>query len=175
MNNSVCEAQPARAVCVIQRTDIGAVGSKETAKCFTDEHYVYCDGDFSRWLRPVQPRADACTVTALTSAQDADFVEWARMILASPIPDHSLEAQIKRSGYAIASLPQIEEIVAVTERGIDTGVRTDGWGNFFFLENEEGGISVGQIRCLACGWEPTIFRFRRRGRWYGHFLVRNYK
>jgi hypothetical protein len=47
----------------------------------------------------------------------------------------------------VVVLPQIELLIERTDAGENTGLRTDGRINFFFVENEEGGVSVISV-CL---------------------------
>ncbi len=164
-------------ISIVATTHLDAVKGKKTAKCFTDDWYYRSD-DFDRWLGKSQPDADSCTVSACAMGKDWLFVEAARAL--PGVGQTSDIAVLGRSliacGYTV-TLPQIEDLKVRTERGEDTGMRTDGYGNFFFVEtgDPENPVSVGYVCRVDRGWVADVFRLGRDDRWYVDYrlLVRN--
>lgn len=127
---------------------LGTVVGKKTKKCCTGKLWYYRDGDFDNWLPGDQPNTDSGTVTVLTPMKDWTFAEAAVSVLnVSPdTPVAILGKLLKERGFTM-TLTQLEAIVEATERGNATGLRTDGWGNFAFVEtgNENNPVSVASM------------------------------
>jgi hypothetical protein len=62
-----------------------------------------------------------------------------------------------------------------TDRKEKTGMRTGGWGNFFFLENEDGSVSVGNVSRVERAWHKHVNPLGDDDRWGTAYrlLVRN--
>ena len=161
---------------VIASTDLGAVVGKPTKQCFTGSRYAYRDGDFDPLLPADQPMAAACTVTTLVPAREATFAEWVRAILGvtADTPVEMLGPLLKERGHTM-TLTQVEDMVEAAERKAKNGMRVDGWGNFFFMENEDGSVSVGYVRRAGRGWSAYVFSLGRGSVWLvgSRLLVRN--
>jgi hypothetical protein len=126
---------------------LGAVNGKKTRKCCTGKLWHYRDGDFDNCLPANQSGADAGTITVLTPTKNWTFAEAAISVLnVSPdTPVDVLGKLLKERGHTM-TLAQAESMTEATERGDKTGMVTNGWGNFFFVENKDGGISVVSVR-----------------------------
>ena len=74
------------------------------------------------------------------------------------------------------TLAQAEAMVEATEsKSGNTGMRTDGWANWFFVENKDGSVSVAFVVRDVSGWFASVDRLGLGLRWYADFrlLVRN--
>lgn len=162
---------------VVATINLGAVKGKKTAKCFTSGWY-YRDGDFDRFLGTDQPDADACAVSICAVNSDWTFVEAVRALAGAPQTGDTVELGnwAIKSGYTLA-LPQIEDIVVRTERGENTGLRTDGGVNCFLVGtgDPENPVSVGLVRRVRRGWLAFVYRLGDGLRWFAgrRLLVRN--
>lgn len=134
---------------IIATTQLTAIAGKKTKDCFTDKsRYAYRDSDLDNWLPKDQKKASACTIATLALKKDWTFAEAAIAVL-----DIGAGMNIKTMGEALIgnghtmTLAQAEEMVEATERGDKTKMRTDGFGNFFFVETgrEEDPVSVGDV------------------------------
>jgi hypothetical protein len=150
---------------------LGAVSGKKTKKCFTGKFWYYRDNDFDNWLSADQPNAIACTVTVLTPMKDWTFVEAAVSVLnVSPdTPVVTLGKLLIERGHTMP-LTKLEAMAEATERGEKTGMVTNGWGNFAFVEtgNENNPVSVGCV--LRSGvdrhWSAGVFGLSHVFRWF---------
>lgn len=72
---------------------------------------------------------------------------------------------------------QVEDRVEATERSENTGLRTDGFGNFFFVETGDvkNPVSVGYVYRDGRGWYASVYRLVNVNRWnsYNRLLVCN--
>lgn len=114
------------------------------------------------------PDNQSSVVTTLVSTREATFVEWAATLLrvGTDTDVMLLTKLLKERGHMI-SLEQAEEMVEKTKHGEGTGIRTSGWGNFFFLETRSGPFEVGDIRTTTRDgrtWELRIHKFDLGGR-----------
>lgn len=157
--------------------ELAVVAGKPTKKCFTGSRYAYRDSDFDGCLPKEQPETVACTITTLTPSRDATFAQWAAFVLGVPA-DTSIEklaALLKERGHTM-TLAQAEAMVEATEsKSGNTGMRTDGWANWFFVENKDGSVSVAFVVRDVSGWFASVDRLGLGLRWYADFrlLVRN--
>ena len=69
----------------------------------------------------------------------------------------------------------MERVKVGEDRGENTGKRTDGWDNLYFVENEDGSVSVGSVDCGGRDWRASVFRLDYGNRWYAglRLLIRN--
>ncbi len=163
---------------VIATTNLGAVAGKKTKQCFTGSRYVYRDADFDNWLPANQSNADACVVSTLGFAESWTFAEAAAKLLGI-----GADSGVKLLGTALIenghtmTLAQAEEMVEKTERVEKTGMRTDGYGNFFFVEtgDTKNPVSVGRVYRVERVWFAFVLRLDDGSRWYAlrRLLVRN--
>ncbi len=153
---------------VIATTTLGRVAGKKTKECFTGKWYAYRDSDFDGWLGKQQPDAPACTISVCAVNKDWIFAEAARAL--PGVEQTSDIAALGRSlianGYTM-TLPQAEEMVEATERGESAGLRTDGYGNFFFVEtgDAENPVSVGYVDRGDRVWLAILNRLDNVNRW----------
>ncbi|HVB19975.1 MAG TPA: hypothetical protein VNF51_01640 [Candidatus Paceibacterota bacterium] len=154
---------------VIATTQVAATDAKKTSKCFANfSRYHYRDGDFDPWLPANQPKADACAISTLGFERDWTFVETAAKILGV-----GASRSVKLIGKALienghtVTLAQIEEMVEATERRANTGMQTNSYWNFFFVEtgNEDDPVSVAGVSRDVSGWNAGVRRLGYDSRW----------
>ena len=177
----VISAKPIPSFSIIATTHLDALDEKKTAECFPKPRYAYRDNNFDNWLPAYQPKTDKCTIIAtLEFNQNWSFVEAARALPDAPKTNDAvvLGNWLIERGY-IMTATQSEEMVDKTENGVETKMRTDGYGNFFFVEtgNPDNPVSVGHVHRGGRGWGADVIRLGNDGRWYavGRLLVRNLK
>ena len=160
----------------LKTVTVAAVGAKNTADCFTNTARYYRDpslgADFPK-IQPVQPESKF-TVCELT--QDATFREMSESVLGVSGDIRTLSKLLKESGHTTI-LPVIEALVERQESGEDTGLLTNGWANFFFVDNEDG-ESVSVVGLDRCGRQWGVCRcpLGRDRRWDAgrRFFLRNF-
>lgn len=141
---------------------LAAIAGKPTKQCCVGKLWYYRDGDFDNRLSADQSGTDSATITVLTSMKDWTFREVAVAVL-NVSPDTSdavIGTLLKERGHTM-TLAQAVAMVEATERREKTGLRTDGYCNCFFMENEDGSVSV---VCVA----------RNRHLWRANVLVQAY-
>lgn len=163
---------------VIATMNLGAVAGKKTRKCFVGNRWYYRDGDFDNWLPANQPNAEACAITVLGLSRDWTFAEAAAAVLGI-----GTDTSIQLLGKALIengltmTLAQAEEMVEATERGGNTGIRTNGLGNFFFVEtgDPKDPVSVGYVHRAEHDWNARLDRLGGGRRWRAgrRLLLRN--
>jgi len=161
---------------IVATTHLGATNSKKTSKCFTGQPWSYRDGDFDNWLQKDQPNADTGVISTLAVSRTWLFAEAARALpgVEQTVDIAALGRSLIACGYTM-TLVQAEEMVETTERGEKTGMRTNRYGNFFFVEtgNPNDPVSVGFVHRDRRVWDASLGRLGRR--WYAdnRLLVRN--
>lgn len=164
---------------VVATTNLGAVAGKKTKRCFPlGPRYAYRDDNFDSWLPANQPKADPCVIATLAPAKDWTLAEGAAAILGIGAgPDIVLLGKLLIEHGHTMTLAQAEKMVEATERGKQTDMRTNDYGNFFFVEtdNPEDPVSVGYVYRAERAWYARVNRLGRGGRWSagGRLLVRN--
>jgi len=144
---------------VIAITNLPEVPGKETKQCFNGPQYWPHENVFDQLLPANQPKAAACTISTLAPSKYVTFIEWARTILDVPAdtPFQTLGKSLKEQGH-IMTLPQVEYVIEALEQALYSGVHKD---NYFFVENEDGNISVGCIFLEVRRWYTRLYRFVR--------------
>ena len=165
---------------VVATTNLGAIAGKPTKRCFAGSHWRYRDSDFDSWLPANQPNADECVIATLAPANDWTFAEVAATILGIGAgTDVALLGKALIENGHTMTLAQAEEMVEKTERGEKTGMRTDGYGHFFFVEtgDRKNPVSVGFVRRDGRGWDARVLSLGFGFRWCAgdRLLVRNLK
>lgn len=99
--------------------------------------------------------SDGSTITVLTPTRAATFVEWFTAATGMPAdtPIDTLAKLLKEHGHLI-NPTQVEEMKKRTDRGEPTGMRTDGWGNWFPRQDGDS-VSVGYAFRVTWGGTTT--------------------
>lgn len=125
---------------------------KLTEDCFAGKEFSYRDNDFDNWLPKTQPAKEG-NVTVHQLPRPMTFKEMAQHFLGSDdievIKKHTL------------TLPMVEQMIKTGESELET----TGWGNFYFLENAEGGVSVGFVRRDVPRWHAGVYELGYSGQW----------
>ena len=131
---------------LVEMTELPKLPSKPTVQCFAGPQYGLRSVNLNRWLLPYQPGTPGCIVTTLMPNREAMEVEWVAALLGVPVdtPVRLTAKFLKEREYAM-SLAQVEDMVERTRRGLRTGMPTDGYSSFFFVENKEGGIEMAGV------------------------------
>ena len=120
--------------------------AKETSECFVGKNWGYRDSDFDNWLPMFQPSQES-TVSVVKLERAMTFREMAKEYLGSDdievIKKHTL------------TLPMFEELVKNAE---ENGFETSGCGNFGFVENADGSVSVACVRRGGPRWHSVVVR-----------------
>lgn len=146
--------------------------AKKTKDCFKD--FEYRDSDLNAWLPKEQPATEG-EVTVIERTKEQTFLEMAQEYLGT--------TDTKQIAKHALTLPMVEKLI---ENADANGLRTDGYHNFFFVEDNDGGVSVasvdrGDSRWFAyvdrhgSRWHAFVFRLGLGGRWYTDYrlLIRN--
>lgn len=132
---------------------------KKTSECFKDFYYrvSYIDS----WLPKTQQKCEG-DVSVITLDKPMTFLEMAQEYLGSTdvevIKKHTL------------TLPMVEELISKHKDSLNT----DGYGNLFFVESEDG-VSVGFVYRDSRDWNAHVYRLDDGYRWSAgnRLLVRN--
>lgn len=156
---------------------LSATAEKETKKSFIGDRYYYRAPELDSWLPKLQPDGKEGEFTVHQLEKQLNFREIAAAILGlDETSDLDLLAKaLIENGHTVVP-SQIESLIERTDAGENTGLRTDGWGNFFFVHNKEGGVSVVFVyRYDDRQWYVVVRRFDYDHRWgaEARFFSRN--
>ncbi|MHB8860215.1 MAG: hypothetical protein ACYC48_00565 [Minisyncoccota bacterium] len=169
--------KPAPLFSAIATTTLGATGGKKTSECFPKPRYANRDNDFDNWLSKDQPGTGPCVITTLGLNKSWTFMEAANTILGVTETDPKLLGRLLIERGHTMTPQQVEEMVEKTERGEETKMLTNGYGNFFFVEtgNENNPVSVGDVHRGGRDWRADVSRLGHGPRWRAgaRFLLRN--
>lgn len=132
-------------VSVAKTTQLAKVNNKPTKKCFVGKRWFH-DIYFNSHLPTNQKRADACVVSTLAFSWDWKFAEATAVILGIGACTDIvfLGKLLKKSGH-IMTLTQAEKIVVENIKKSSKMKKADNTHNAFFVENKDGGVSVGVV------------------------------
>lgn len=158
-----------------------AVAGKKTKECCVGPIWNpnWRDSDLDSWLPGDQPNSDAGVVTVLTPMKDWTFAEAAVSVLNDVSPDTPVEtlARLLKERRHTMTLAQVEAMAEATERGEKTGMVVNGYGNFAFVENEDGSVSVVNVRRRGDDrpWRASVYELAYDNRWHagGRLMVCN--
>ncbi|MEK7607339.1 MAG: hypothetical protein AAB484_00200 [Patescibacteria group bacterium] len=159
-------SEKTRLLLEITKVTIPVTTEKKTKDCFLGDRYCYRDSDLDNLLAKVQPTGMAGQFTVHQLEKELNFKEVAQAILGvDEAPLNDLAKGIIEKGHTVV-LPQIESLIERTDTGENTGLRTDGYANFFFVINKEGGVSVVNVpRYGGRRWNVYVYHFGNGLRW----------
>lgn len=176
---STVAEQPKPPTLVLHKTEnVSDTAGKKTSDCLIGGIWGYKDGDINGWLPEKQPKSGAAPVGVyqLQDAAGTTFREMAVAVLkvASDAPLDVLAKLLKERGHTL-TLPAVEQLVERQEGGEDVGLRTDGYANFAFVEDVNGGVSVLRVDRHDDGWVGVVRRLGYGDRWFAEnrLLLRN--
>jgi hypothetical protein len=164
----------------IARVGLGPSLAKKTTECFTDPRWKFRDTAFDHWLPEVQPAMPACTVSTLRSKDVATFPFWFASVLRVSAESSIAElGQLMVARRYTTTLVQIEDLVGMTLRGVNTGIRTNVRGNFFLVETGDRNFPVHVARVVydSLNWRNGLYLPHCEGRWSSdsHLLLPNFE
>ncbi|MDP3962395.1 MAG: hypothetical protein Q8Q03_00805 [bacterium] len=150
---------------VIKQITTGVVGEKKTADCFTSkDRYYHRDGDLDNWLPETQAEQPSAIFSVNKIRKESTFKEMAEEIVGAKGNVKKL-SQIIIERKHTTTLPTIESLIERQEGGEDVGLRTDGWANFFFVEDNNGDVSVVRVGRHGGRWGVSVRRLGCDDRW----------
>ncbi|OHB01674.1 MAG: hypothetical protein A3A96_03375 [Candidatus Zambryskibacteria bacterium RIFCSPLOWO2_01_FULL_39_39] len=157
------------------------IAGKKTSECFTNKsRYYYRDGNLDVWLPKNQPNQSESKFSVQQLAQSATFRQAVENFLGQSGDIVVLARLLKELGY-ITTLPTIESLIERQEAGEDVGLWTNGYANFFFVEEkaenegEEPSVSVVGARRHDGQWLVHVDRLDVASEWNteDRFFFRN--
>jgi hypothetical protein len=133
------------------------IKGKKTAKCFTGKIFGYRDSDLDSWLPKDQSDWPEGKFSAQQLAKNATFKQAVESFLGVSGDTDFLAKTLKERNH-ITTLSVIESLVERQEAGEDVDIRTDGWANFFFVEDKDGSVSVVGVYCYDRQWYVRVLR-----------------
>ena len=162
---------------LLKTITVGATKTKPTTNCFTDTaRYYYRDNDLDRYLPKNQSDQAESQFGVLPLTETTTFKEFAESVLGTQGDLKTLAKLLQQRGYT-TTLPAIEALIERQESGEDTGLLTNGWANFFFVDNEDGeSVSVVDVSRLDRRWYVDLYSFGCDFRWSAgrRFFLRNF-
>lgn len=96
-------------------------------------------------------------IVALAPGRNESFAEWAAEILGADQPPKTLGALLIQRGYTLTR-EKVGNLAASSQGIHNTVVSIDGAANFYFLEHEDGHVSVCSISRRYNGlWQANDF------------------
>ena len=155
---------------------VPATEAKPTADCFTNQaRYYYRDDDLDKFLPKNQSAQDASQFAVCELTETATFQQVAESVLGVSGDIQTLSKLLIQHGHT-TSLLAIEALIKRQESGEDVGLLTNGWANFFLVENKDGSVSVVCVHRLAGGWSVLQSSFGCGYGWAAgrRFFFRNF-
>jgi len=154
---------------------VPATEAKPTADCFTNQmRYYRRDGDLDKFLPENQSVQDASQFAVYELTETATLQQMAESVLGVSGDIQTLSKLLIQHGHT-TSLLAIEALIKRQESGEDVGLLTNGWANFFLVENKDGSVSVVIVYRLAGRWDVYQLSFGYAYGWYaGRFFFRNF-
>ncbi|OHB01610.1 MAG: hypothetical protein A3A96_02995 [Candidatus Zambryskibacteria bacterium RIFCSPLOWO2_01_FULL_39_39] len=166
---------------LVATVKVAIVGAKKTADCFIDKtRYCYRDADLDGWLpedQSIQPESKFSVQRLNTPATFKQAVE-SFLGVTGDIP---MLAKTLRERGCVTTLPTIETLIEQQEGGQDVDLRTNGYANFFFVEEkaenegEEPSVSVVSADRGGGQWGVSVRRLAHDSEWdtEDRFFFRN--
>lgn len=151
---------------LLKEVAIYATNEKEITQSFSvPSRYYHRDPDFDRVFSAKQRAGVAgnLKVWQLEKEQNSREVGLAILGLDEGNTDDVVRGLIAGNHTVVPS--QIEVLIERSEQGEDVGLRTDGWGNFFFVEDKGGGVSVVVVFRGSGRWVVGVRRLDDSYRW----------
>lgn len=143
-----------------------AISGKNTSDCFIDtKRYYHRDPDLDNWLPTAQPEQPTASFPVNELRKEMKFKEMAENIVDEK-GDVKKLSQIIIERKLTTTLPTIESLIERQEGGEDVGLRTDGYANFFFVEDKDGYVSVVLVGRNDGQWYVHVGRLALDNRWH---------
>ncbi len=149
----------------VATTSVVAVEERQTEECFTGSRSAFRCGSLEHLLPVRQPGTEACTVTTLVSSQETTSAGFAAALFGARAMEWSILGGLLHRWRYVMTWSQAKEMIEATDRGSQTGMRTDGGGNFFFTKGRDGDVCVGHFHRFNAEWIPLLDRLESSIRW----------
>lgn len=152
-----------------------SIAGKKTKDCFTNKKiFGYRDSDLDNWLPKNQPDETEGKFSAQQLTQNSTFKQTTESFLGVSGDIDFLAKTLKDLGH-ITTLPVIESLIERQEAGEDVGLLTNGWANFFFVEDKDGNVSVVYAYRDGRQWYVIVYRLGDDDVWIdgSRFFFRN--
>ncbi len=165
---------------IVAVTNLDGMRQRLTKDCFRGQLWTPSrDADLDRFLPLVQRATSACAVTAFAPGGGMTLADWARCVLGKPA-DFTLsmvESSLIRLRH-VMTLVQVERLAEATESGVETGIRIDGHGTYFFVATGKmhNPVMIGAVNRLPSIWNEMLIPLDYTGVWLEGYrlLVPNY-
>lgn len=148
---------------------IPPVAGKKTRDCFRDKkRYYHRDSDLDSWLPEDQSEQLAGNFSIQQLAQLGTFKQVVESFLGITGEIPVLAQALKVKGH-VTTLPTVESLVERQEAGEDVGLRTDGYANFFFVEDGDGSVSVVNVYWDDGQWLVLVLRLGNGSEWFAGY------
>jgi hypothetical protein len=150
------------------------IAGKKTGKCFICKIFGYRDNDLDNWLPKNQPNQPEGKFSVQQLAKGSTFKKVVESFLGVTGDINFLAKTLKEQNHT-TTLPVVESLIERQESGEDVGLLTNGWGNFFFVEDKDGSVSVVNARRFGGQWSVRVCRLAYVCEWRGgaRFFFRN--
>ncbi len=150
---------------LVKEIATAAIPAKLTTDCFTDtSRYYYRDSNLDNWLHENQPTQEAGAFAVYRTTRVATFKEMAEDLLQTTGTVAELVALIKERKLT-TTLSVIESLIEWQEAGEDVGLNTDGYANFFFVDDKDRGVSVVLVRRNGGQWHVLVIQLGDGNGW----------
>jgi hypothetical protein len=158
----------------VKTVSFSAVVGKKTSKCFTGKIFGYRDNDLDNWLPKNQLGQPEGQFHVQQLAKSATFKQVVESFLGITGDIDFLAKTLKERNH-VTTLPVIESLIERQEAGEDVKLLTNGWGNFFFVEDKDGSVSVVRANQADGRWRVDVRRLDNGREWRadGRFFFRN--
>ena len=151
---------------LVKETEVSDMEAKKMSESFVvGSRYYHRDSDLDGWLSAQQEAGASGKVSVYQLEREMTFKEVAQALLGVDEASIGELAEGLIAGGHTVVPSQIEALIERTEQGEDTGLITDGYGNFFFVQDKKGSVSVVNVRRLDVGlWYVDVYRLDCEGR-----------
>ena len=146
---------------------LSATGEKKTSQSFLGDRYYYRAPELDNCLPEVQSAGKGGTFKVHQLEKEMTFREIAAAILGiDETSDLDLIAKALIENGHTVTLTQIESLIDRTHASEKTELLTNGYGNFFFVQDKNGSVSVVDISRLGDRrWFVYVYRLGSAHRW----------
>lgn len=146
-----------------------------TKERFTNSRrYYYRDGNLDSWLPKTQNHQVESKFRVFKLEKQLTFKEMAEAVLEAS-GDVTMLSKLLIEHKHTTNLQTIEGLIERQEFGENVGLNTNGYANFFFVEDKDGSVSVVFVFRSGSQWFVYVFRLDYGHRWYVDYrlFVRN--
>ncbi len=152
-------------------TEVGPTKDRLTTECLLPPRFSNLDERFYENLPILQNATEQCKITAVTLKVRLSIAIWGSAILGIDKNTDAWQVGIMLSlKHLTLTLPQIEQVVELTEAQNDTGMVTDRPGNFCFVERNGIGVVPVYLN-RGHSWDKCAIDIRDSRLWFNGFIL----